>query len=905
MAVTARVYIGRFARWLWPGEPMDPTSAALTWTAAVLGVLVPVIVLLPVGPVVKTFAVLLFACTGPGASVICRVRLGNVAAAWAMAMVLSLSVMAAVAVVMAWLRFWHPIAGFVLLGAATAGASVPILVRRHWWPEELPRMPEVMDATTVMPRIVDAGPDATTIMPRIVDDSPATATSVMPVIRDDGWLTGAEASPAAGWPTGSGTHPIVSSPPTSGAGRLTAGDEDLPAGAKGWPVAGARPPDETSVLPVIREGWLIGAEGRALDEEIPPPVPAAVPRPSVRVDSVRVDSVRVDRVRVDAARPEPAGWRVARARSWPARLFTRRNLADALPLLIGVALWIFAVTHSDVGKVGDYGLLPAMHPTFFAAIVVCTAGFISELYRRDWRWPVLLGYIALLLLILHATVPAMVYEPEYAWTYKHIGVMEYIRTHGAADNAADIYLQWPTLFALGAQIVSVTGVSALRLGAWAPLFFDTLNCLPLFAIARTLSADRRVPFLTVFLFTAINWVAQDYLSPQAFTFVLCLGTLMIMLRWLRRVPGPLDRKPPRLILRLWAWLQNGLVQVPYGSARTRSIALGVLYFVYIVVATSHQLSPYIIALGATGLVALGLLQPLRIVPILFGIAVLYLLPRHQVVDNYGLFAGFNLFHNASGVGPMLGTTAGRVFSAHVVELLAVEVWGLAGLAVLDSRNRLGPVAVPAVLGFTPFALLLAQSYGGEAIYRVYLFTAPWCAYLIANMVLRWRWMPSLVGASLAALALAAAIMGCIQGEHGQLTFNKFTPDEVRAAEYVYTHAPPGSAIVTTFNNFPTRLTADYPKFQGGPNNDLALVPAADLVGHTLTDADLPAIDAYFTSKGPAPAFLIISPSMKAYAHFFGYVPDGAIDTLQRTVAGSPNFTLYYRNQDVVIYRYVP
>jgi hypothetical protein len=44
--------------------------------------------------------------------------------------------------------------------------------------------------------------------------------------------------------------------------------------------------------------------------------------------------------------------------------------------------------------------------------------------------------------------------------------------------------------------------------------------------------------------------------------------------------------------------------------------------------------------------------------------------------------------------------------------------------------------------------------------------------------------------------------------------------------------------------------------------------------------------------------------MAHFAHFFGYLPDGAMDRLRSTVAGSPDFTVYYRNQDVMIYRYV-
>src|SRR5262249_40795508 len=159
------------------------------------------------------------------------------------------------------------------------------------------------------------------------------------------------------------------------------------------------------------------------------------------------------------------------------------------------------------------------------------------------------------------------------------GVIDYIREHGSVLNNTDIYQQWPTFFATVAQLVSVSGANLLRVAAWAPVFFDAANCLPLFAIARTLSTNPRVPWLTVALFTCINWIGQDYLSPQAFAYILCFGVLLILLRWLRRVPDS-GRQRSRLWSRVWSVTQSGLAGVPYVSNRTRRIALVLLYSVY-------------------------------------------------------------------------------------------------------------------------------------------------------------------------------------------------------------------------------------------------------------------------------------------------------------------------------------
>ncbi len=593
----------------------------------------------------------------------------------------------------------------------------------------------------------------------------------------------------------------------------------------------------------------------------------------------------------------------ARTSATPTRLIAAVSVELAIAAGV-VGLWLWSLTRSDVSGVDDYGLLWQVHPAFFAAIALCVLRFVVELARRHPRGMILTGHTVLLVLIMHATVPLLIAEPEYAWTYKHVGVVELFLSHGQITNPDDLYQQWPTFFAVVAQLVAASGVGSLPIAAWAPAFFDLVFCLPIIAIARTLSADRRVPYLTVFIFSAANWVAQDYLSAQAFTYLLGLGTTLIMARWLRRTNSTAGGKIPAPLARLWAWVGRDLVEVPYAARYARRSAMAVLCLVYAVVVTSHQLSPYVIVMSAGALVGLGLVRPVWIVPIFLAIAVAFLLPRLEVVDNYGLFNGFNFFSNAQAAKPVAGTSAARVFSAHVAQLLSLVVWGLAALAVVASRRRLGPVAAPAVLAFSPFALLLAQSYGGEAIYRVYLFSIPWCSLLIATLVLRSRWLPRGLGVPGAAIVLTAAALASMQGAHGQLGFNRFTTAEVRASQFIYNHAEPGADIVLAAGNFPTRLTATYGAFASGPNSDRSLLnPDEDLVKLHLNERDLPTINANFDAE--VPTYLVFSPSMRQFLHYFGYAPDGAFDRLQALIARSPQWRLFHQDGDVVIFVYVP
>jgi hypothetical protein len=328
--------------------------------------------------------------------------------------------------------------------------------------------------------------------------------------------------------------------------------------------------------------------------------------------------------------------------------------------------------------------------------------------------------------------------------------------------------------------------------------------------------------------------------------------------------------------------------------------------VFAAVVASHQLSPYLIAMNAGALVVLGLVRPLRIVVGLFAIAIAYLIPRYGQVQQYGLFSGFDFFNNAQTNSPLAGASAGRLLSGEVVQFLSLIVWGLAALAVVASWRRLGPVAAPAVLAFTPFGLLLAQSYGGEAIYRVYFFSVPWCAYLIATMVLQRRWLPRSMAGPGAVLLLVGAVLGSLQARHGQLGFNQYKDTEIAASEYIYGHVEPNAEVMMAAGAFPNRFTANSGSFTTGKTGSRELLSGDDgneLVRLQLTEADLPTINNSF--EPTRPTYLVFTKAMSAYLHFFGYAPDGLIERLQTTISGSPNWRIYYQNPDVVIYKYVP
>jgi hypothetical protein len=110
--------------------------------------------------------------------------------------------------------------------------------------------------------------------------------------------------------------------------------------------------------------------------------------------------------------------------------------------------------------------------------------------------------------------------------------------------------------------------------------------------------------------------------------------------------------------------------------------------------------------------------------------------------------------------------------------------------------------------------------------------------------------------------------------------------------------------VLATSDFPGPYAANYGGFKPGRNGIAELMKGAILAHLKLNDDDLPAVEQFARDQGGPTAYLVISRSMKVYAHYFGYLADGALDTLDRSLVASPRWTLFYRNPDVAIYQLI-
>ena len=548
---------------------------------------------------------------------------------------------------------------------------------------------------------------------------------------------------------------------------------------------------------------------------------------------------------------------------------------------------------------------------YFAGFLVLLVSIGFQLARRELSAPRLALHVVTLVFMIHGTAPLVYAEPRYSWVYKHFGVVNRINSHGSLDAGIDIYNNWPGFFALAAWFGRIAGVnSPLAYAAWAPLFFNLLASLELGFALRALPLTDRERWLALFLFTAGNWVAQDYFSPQAMAFVLGIGVIAIALHLL---PG--DRAPRWVGLvglsfrdKLKRRQERVVDHVTPAGGVPRMAAIAALLGVYFVVVFSHELSPYVVAIQMTGLAVVGWVRPRWVVLAMWALCLVYLMPRFSVVDDtHHILAAltnpfFNLQHASKDLPPGL---PGRQLAANAAQALAFSMWGLgllgAGRRLLEGRQVLPLVA----LAFSPLLIVFAHSYGGEAVYRAYLFSLPWTACLVASFLRpdprpepargpRLTWLVP----SVALLSTVGLLFPALFGLDMQ---HVMPPAEVRASSYFYSHAEPGSVLLSS-PYFPTRLAPNYDEFVINANGSDPNFLDDRLWGRRLGVDDLPTLADKIRSYGATTGYLVLSKSQSDAATLFGILPEGSFVSLERALLNSPNWSVFYRNSDAIIFQ---
>jgi hypothetical protein len=545
-----------------------------------------------------------------------------------------------------------------------------------------------------------------------------------------------------------------------------------------------------------------------------------------------------------------------------------------------------------------WGLLTAVPGTWWLAAASTVPYLVAALQARCPTW-ILCIYHAALLAVLFGTTSATYPVPRFAWTYKHVGVVEHMLATGTVDRAIDIYNNWPGFFLAAAGASRLTGVGPLGLAQWAEPFFAALTSAALVFAVRGLTRDRRVVWVALLVFTLGNWVAQNYFAPQALAMVLALLFLGGVVRWLP-VCDAAGRPVPR---RLTAVLLRGRPLAPLARGRRRVPAWGLplTTVAYAGVVATHQLTP--IAL-LTQVVVLAFLVKVRR-PWLIGVWILMeaawvAYAWNFVESRWSLFAPDGLATPTSAA--TLVPSLPGVSVAHRMPSVLVAVVGLLALCAFGWRYARRSIdVVPLALAGAPPLLVLVQSYGGEGVFRTYLYALPWLSYLIAVLVVdvcagrRWRrWLLAALIAPLTALTLLATLGAELEC---------YVPEQdVAASRWFETNTPTGSYVVRLDGaSVPLLVTANYPAHMR-PSQALnqwqGFTP-----GKTPPTVVLRLARAAFARNGPR-GYFVMTEEQRTFSRVYGQASQAQLDELAAAISSSADYRVVYRQGRDVIAKYV-
>jgi hypothetical protein len=580
-----------------------------------------------------------------------------------------------------------------------------------------------------------------------------------------------------------------------------------------------------------------------------------------------------------------------------------RRLAPCAPLPAALVLWLLSLRQVRLGAMGDLGLLQVLPPLYWTAVVMLTIGFVLTLREPRLGQGWLAGYVLALIDVVHAT-PTLLYPTvRYAWAWKHIAIVDaMLRHNGLVPHAGDldIYNQWPGFFLLNVGVLKLLGLSSpVAYAAWAPPVVNALLLGPLLLLYRSVTTDRRVVWAAVWVYYSTSWVGQDYFAPQAFAFLLYVLLVALVLRRLPAQPRARGEPAP-----------GYPSERPANGARWDWTLLLVLLLDAAIVC-SHQLTPLMVI---SALALLGLRRRnWRVVwpPLLGSVALTAAwgatVARPYLSANLGTFVS-SLARPDGNVASgfrNLGTAApGQVVVGWVDRGLSGGVF-LLGVAclVLRSWTRRTPVAW---LFFSPLPLLAANAYGGEMLFRAYLFSLPYAAFLIGALLrptrrsraappVRWPRLRVVIVPGL----LLALLAGLFFGYDSKEAMNYYSADEVAAARAMVEAAPPGAVIVGVTGSVP----GIDERYEDHPEVRLVSTPAA--TQHLLVADPVAGLreSVGFVPPG-TPAYLIVSRGQTWECRLTGELPGDTVARLADAAAVAPGFTLVYRNADAAVYRFV-
>ena len=529
--------------------------------------------------------------------------------------------------------------------------------------------------------------------------------------------------------------------------------------------------------------------------------------------------------------------------------------------LAALLLWAVSLAQINMGAIDDWGLISVLPVTYFIGLTVAVLVAVHAALDTAGRGPRLAIGLAPLLLMIYGTLAVLVRTLRYPWSYRHLGIVRFLDDTGRLHPHVDIYNNFSGFFGLGALVRGATGVDPASYGAWAQLVGEGIVLVAVAALVKSATRSTRVAHLAVLIYLLTNWVGQNYFAPQTVGSLLSIAVLGLILDWFG---DGTTRFIPIIKLRL---ARIGPLPDSQPTAALLARRRGVVAFVFLGLLMTHPLTP--IALSGVLVVTYvvgwfrdrALIVSMIVLAVLWGFRIVVYVLDHA--NSLGF--GGSVTANANGNSDYSRASSAFVAVGQITRVFSLAVWCLATIGAILCGWAMLRIGLILVAGLVPFAIPLVQSYGGEAIYRVYLYALPLMAALIAWGILTRipitprPFLPQpTVLAGAVCLVLASGFM---VAHFGREQTNQVDRSEVAMENYIATHVRQSAVIAQFSDGYPSRSTARYPSQQV---NDTYIPEVVKMLGSSLTLPPPAALDRVaddLVGLTDGTAFVVISPGM--------------------------------------------
>jgi glycosyltransferase involved in cell wall biosynthesis/O-antigen/teichoic acid export membrane protein len=596
--------------------------------------------------------------------------------------------------------------------------------------------------------------------------------------------------------------------------------------------------------------------------------------------------------------------------------------ASLLMLVVAGALWVTGAAHVDLRKMNDLGMASVLSARMWIAFaLLCLSMTVALLDRRPPHWILALNVVVLCACYfgLSSWLDAV---PRGAIAFRHAGITDAMINAHSIDRRIDAYFDWPGFFTLAATVTKAAGIpDPIALARWAPLAVNLLCIPPVLLLIGSLTSDRRRLWLAVWIFCALNWINQDYFAPQSFAYLLYLCVLALLVAVFRPTRWKPVARPGGVVTwldRINAAHRGKEWDLPTKARpdQGRPAAVILVLLLCAALVSSHQLTPFALLTVATALV---LLRRSSLVSLPFLLLVFIVLWDGYVALPYisghaqAIFGSVGNVQSAASanIASRVAGSAGHLLVIRVRLVLTFLVWGLAAVASLIQWRWRRVDRTVLALAWSPLLLVPAQPYGGEMLLRVFWFTLPGMAMLLASVVLpgprlvrprfgvrvampysRRRWLTQTVRWSGLGLLLSLLFSASFVARYGNERMDNFTAAELQGSQAMYRMAAPHALIVTGAGSFPW-------KYEGYVDHRYLEVDRSWVPGDLAATARLIAKRMRDYHGG---AVLIITTSQREEVNMLGTLPARSLEGLTAELNKSGEFQTIYRNRDAQVWQ---